>query len=230
MNKWPRRLALFAGMLLTVALIVAAICSAAFDHALYHRIIVQNGIDADLQMEMQDVDVVTRVLIDYCKGSRDDLDVVVPINGVEQPFFNEKEIMHMKDVQVLFRFAKWLLLLSALGAAILIAISGSRSGWDMPLLLKQCAKGIGIILGIIAVVALFAVFDFSTFWTLFHYVFMWNDLWLLNPATDLLIVLMPLRFFIGICTTIVLRFGIGLAVCIAIGVVINTVYQRKRIV
>ena len=229
MNPWPRRISLVAGMLLVIVLVVAAICSAAFDHALYHDVIVKHGIDAGLGMDIEDVDRVTQVLIDYCRGVRDDLDVTVTVDGQQRQFFNDKEIMHMQDVQVLFRFAFWLLGLSLLGFVLLMLFAGTKSGWDMPMLLKQCAKGMGIVLGIIVAICVFAMLDFSTFWTIFHYVFMWNELWLLNPATDLLIVLMPLNFFFDICLTIVVRFALMLTICIVAGIALNYIAKRRQV-
>ena len=43
--------------------------------------------------------------------------------------------------------------------------------------------------------ALFAALDFNTFWTNFHRVFFTNDLWLLDPRTDILIQMVPGQFF-----------------------------------
>ena len=42
-----------------------------------------------------------------------------------------------------------------------------------------------------------ACIDFDSLFILFHKVAFTNDLWLLNPQTDLLIRLMPIEFFIS---------------------------------
>ena len=48
----------------------------------------------------------------------------------------------------------------------------------------------------IVLAAAWACADFDSLFVLFHRLAFTNNLWLLNPATDLLIRLMPLSFFI----------------------------------
>lgn len=48
--------------------------------------------------------------------------------------------------------------------------------------------------------------DFNGFWTTFHQLFFTNDLWLLNPATDLMINLFPEAFFSHLVIRILLWF------------------------
>lgn len=45
--------------------------------------------------------------------------------------------------------------------------------------------------------------DFDAFWTTFHKIAFRNDLWLLNPATDLMINLFPAEFFSSLVFRIV---------------------------
>ena len=61
---------------------------------------------------------------------------------------------------------------------------------------------------ITAGLALWAAFDFDRFFTLFHRIAFTNDLWLLNPRTDLLIRLMPESLFIDLGL-----WGLGAAGC-----------------
>lgn len=47
---------------------------------------------------------------------------------------------------------------------------------------------------------------------IFHHIFFNNDLWLLDPATDLLINIVPEPFFVDTASYIALVFGISVAV------------------
>ena len=53
------------------------------------------------------------------------------------------------------------------------------------------------ILAIVTAIIIAACVDFNSLFILFHKVAFTNDLWLLDPQTDLLIRLMPIEFFIS---------------------------------
>ena len=53
------------------------------------------------------------------------------------------------------------------------------------------------ILAIVTAIIIAACIDFNSLFILFHKVAFTNDLWLLDPSTDLLIRLMPIEFFIS---------------------------------
>jgi len=48
--------------------------------------------------------------------------------------------------------------------------------------------------------------DFTSFWVSFHHLFFTNDLWLLNPETDVLIMMVPQQFFSDLVARIIIRF------------------------
>ena len=77
--------------------------------------------------------------------------------------------------------------------------------------------GISLILGLIMST------DFTRYFTIFHQIFFDNDLWILNPATDLLINIVPEPFFMDTALYIGLVFGIFLLIVL----VVSTVYCRK---
>ena len=97
----------------------------------------------------------------------------------------------MADVQDLFRlcqFVAWL----GWGAALLGGLAVRRNPkW------RVFRRTLLLILAAVTVVVVLAVADFDGMFRLFHQVAFTNDLWLLDPRTDMLIRLMPLEFFIS---------------------------------
>ena len=59
---------------------------------------------------------------------------------------------------------------------------------------------------LVCLLGIWILADFNGFWTTFHQVFFSNDLWLLNPYTDLMINLFPEAFFNHLVVRIILWF------------------------
>ena len=67
-----------------------------------------------VNIEEKELLLVTKEMMSYLRGTRDDLHIKAVIDGKEQEFFNEKEIAHMEDVQVLFIGGQWLRVISGI--------------------------------------------------------------------------------------------------------------------
>ena len=115
-------------------------------------------------------------------------------NGLTYSCFNAREQAHMADCAVLFALCRTVLTMSlAVLVCMLMAAYLQRKRLQMVLVaflstmlaFALCAAGI----------AAWALIDFEGIFILFHHISFANDLWLLNPATDLLIRLMPTSFF-----------------------------------
>lgn len=137
---------------------------------------------------------VAEMIADYLAGGRSEFSYTVQTEGGEREAFNERERQHMADCLALFGLARGVLLASS-------ALTGLVS---VALLLRRDRRGaaFGCMLGSIALLALlaaailWAALDFDGAFILFHRLSFSNELWMMNPATDLLIRLMPLSFFI----------------------------------
>ena len=78
--------------------------------------------------------------------------------------------------------------------------------------LLQGFKRTLLILGLILIfIVSYAVIDFNSFWNDFHHIFFTNDLWILDPGVDRLINMVPLNFFNGLVTRIIITYGLLLA-------------------
>ena len=131
--------------------------------------------------------------MDYLKGVREDLNILTVVDGKERPFFNEKEIRHMVDVQGLFLSAiRWRRV-----ASVLLVLLGSLLLWkkQAAVFWRMLQWGIGLVFGGMAGLALLISTNFTKYFTCFHLLFFDNDDWILNPKTDLLINIVPEGFF-----------------------------------
>ena len=175
-----------------------------------------NVLDSLPSMTMEDLLEVTDEMMDYLKGEREDLHVVTVMGGQEREFFNGREIAHMEDVQVLFlramslRRACIFICVLCLGFLFLTKAPVRR------VLPPSICAGTGLFFGITAILALIISGDFTKYFVIFHHIFFDNDLWILDPATDMLINIVPEGFFMDTAARIALLFGASSAVLFGI--------------
>lgn len=75
----------------------------------------------------------------------------------------------------------------------------------------------------VAMLGIWALCDFTALWESFHRLFFRNDLWLLNPYTDLMINMFPEDFFFHMVMRIALMFIVGF-----VGLGIGSYWVEKR--
>jgi integral membrane protein (TIGR01906 family) len=135
-----------------------------------------------------------RGIIRYWNSGDETISITVIKDG--QPFilFNEREVSHMVDVKALFRLAYKFLLGTFIYSLVFLGLALFL--WkDKKLLSVGLMWGSGLSIFLIIALAVPAVIDFNWFFTQFHLLSFANDLWLLNPATDYLIMLFPEGFW-----------------------------------
>jgi integral membrane protein (TIGR01906 family) len=94
----------------------------------------------------------------------------------------------------------------------LVLFFGFKSGWRT--LVRSLYWGSVITLGLMIILALWALFGFERFFILFHLISFSNQYWMLNPATDYLIRLFPEGFFYDAA---LLGFGVVILETLIIG-------------
>lgn len=154
---------------------------------------------------------VTDDLLLYLKGEAGD--------EILEENFNQREILHMRDVKVLFRIGfilKYIsIILSIAIIAYFIKIGESK------LLGKSIFRGLFINWVILAILSILVYSDFNKYFTYFHLIFFTNDLWLLNPDTDLLIQMLPEEFFSSMAISIGVSFFTIVAIIQGIGYLLS---------
>lgn len=107
--------------------------------------------------------------------------------------FNSREIAHMKDVYKLYELSNTIMGFSI--AVVVLSVFVAVAKRIRHELLVKSLVCILIILAILLIMVLVISMDFDKYFTKFHEIFFDNDLWILNPETDLMIQMMPLSFF-----------------------------------
>ena len=196
-------LGLVALMLILVLTVLHAVGT---DDALYFSEQMQAGVLPGAGISEADLRMLDGELAGYLAGRPEALVLplesepggysvpAVQMNGALQPAFNEREMIHLEDCRGLFallrrvraRLLPWAVLLIAGGAYLLKERRKlRRAAWLSPLW----------ILLPLGAFAAWAAVDFNAAFNAFHRVLFTNDLWLLDPATDLLIRICPASMF-----------------------------------
>ncbi len=168
------------------------------------------GID-EAQLKLAGKDIVK-----YFNDDRTYLDTRVVVNGEPQRLFNEREILHMRDVKslvvYLLHYGLWA---SALYIAMFIVVG--YAFWQRRMLFMMARGffwGSVATLGMIGLITLGSFIGFDAIFTRFHMLAFSNDLWQLDPSRDKLIQMFPESFFRdavllvgGTCILMSLVFG-----------------------
>ena len=214
----------FSVCFIFILLISAFELAAYSDYGWYKKAYEKYEVCDDLDMEMDDVMAVTKEMMVYLIGKRQDLVVNTVVGGKEREFFNDREKAHMKDVQVLFvggihlrRIALVILCITVL-LLLIMKVNLKR------MLAKAYLIGAGVFSGAIISFGIVISKNFYPYFELFHEIFFTNDLWLLDWNTDLLIRMLPEGFFFDM----VFRIGSVFLVLIVLFAAISIAFLLKK--
>lgn len=204
-----------AGILMAFSVIVILLISSFeiamySDFGVYEREYEKYDVLDDLDMTMEDTMYVTKEMMAYLRGDREELSVVTTVEGIEQDFFNGQDRFHMAEVRELFigglNLRKGAFVLAVL---CLIALILLRADWRkiIPRSYWIALLAIGVLLVLFAAAA---AIDFNAVFVAFHHVFFDNDLWIFDPAEDYMIRMLPEGLFADMVMRIGLLFAGGL--------------------
>ena len=173
-TRWIRLLATVAALLTLFSVAFWGVSALLADSDLIDEQYTALGTSEEMGISVPDLSRATIALFDYMKGRRDSIKISVRQDGqeVEDLFYHPKEVIHMEEVRELWRT---LVIFSVLGIAAAggcvaaILFFGHRNN-------RLRATGTGLIIGslafagIILAALLWAISDFQSFWTVFHFV------------------------------------------------------------
>ena len=190
-----------------ILILLSSIDLFSFDRTFYQKEYQKLGVPEVIKIDVSELMVVTDVLLDYTAGQRDDLTIEATIDGTNRQVFNDKEITHMKDVAVLYQNAMFVRNSALLVLLVCIIIDYKSKIKDFRLMLAHTYNQVSLVFTLfVSVILMIALIDFTWFWNNFHHVFFSNDLWLLNPKTDILIMMVPEQFFFDLTFIIIIGF------------------------
>ena len=177
-----------------------------FNKAFYKNEYKKLGVAKYIGISEEDLNKTTDVLLGYIKGENKTLDIECRINGITRPVFNDREKGHMLDVKSLYDGAIVIRNVSF----VIFVLSFIYIGRSKELFIgyKYSLSLVGFIM---AFILLFCLMDFEGFWLAFHHLFFpFNDLYILDPRYDILVMMVPEGFFFDLCVLIVVSTSVML--------------------
>lgn len=146
--------------------------------------------------------------------------------GLETQLFQAHERQHMADCRMLFKLDRTVLL--ACTAALAVLTAAAFLLHDRRRTAAGFLVGTLAVLSLVIVAAVLAMTDFDSLFILFHQLSFSNELWLLNPATDLLIRLMPTAFFMDYAAKLAISWGLALLAMAVVSALLRRTGKHKR--
>ncbi|MCX8095065.1 MAG: TIGR01906 family membrane protein [Caldisericia bacterium] len=199
-------------ILIPITLLLLFTLSIAFSKNYYMLEFQRIKPEATLNIDPKYIRYAAQVIPEYLMGKRNNLD----IPGFKN-FFNEKELLHMEDVKNIFKYT----IISSIVFSFLIILLIKKE--DLPYIF------IYSLIPIIIFILIVFIFSFDQSFTIFHKIFFKNDLWLLDPEKDRLIVLLPIEFFIRSFTRIIYLTIITLLTLFFFFYFLEVNFERKNI-
>ena len=165
-------------------------------------------------------------LISYFNSDEEHISVTVIKDGQPFALFNEREVTHLRDVKGLFWLDYWILLGTLICALAYAGVSLWRKEWRR--LAWGLVGGSGLTLGLILALGLGALFNFDQLFLQFHLLSFANELWLLDPSKDYLIMLFPRGFWYNATLFCALATGIGAVILGGVGVFVYSSSTRRH--
>lgn len=177
-------------------LVTASVTWAFNDPGVYHRGFQKYRISIATGITDEDLRRVAGQIRHYFNSTDEPLLVKTRVFGEERELFNTREVQHMRDVK---RLVWWVYAAAAVSGIYLLA----AASWGMAVngrgffsvLAQRVIRGVAL-MGILAVaVGGFALAGFDALFLKFHQVAFSNNLWLLDPRRDYLLIIFPQGFW-----------------------------------
>lgn len=218
MKNVLRTLALMLGIFLMTFFCAASMfLNTAVDGDMYYKIQLEENVEPGVDNEtMRELDM---LLGSYLSGDADALNSTV--------LFNANEKAHMVDVFNTFSSVRLIKNGAfAISALILVWAYYNRQKFTRGQVRLGVTAGAALFFLPLVCVGAWAAVDFDTAFTAMHHLLFSNDLWLMDPRTDLMIRMLPERFFVSMGTKLAVRTALG-AIAIPAVVFIGTLDFSK---
>ena len=196
LQKWNPVILTILVISVSLLALIVAIEENTYNQDYYLKSFEDNNIETATGKNKEELKNISKNIIDYLKGGKNE--------SLLNEYFNDKEVAHMKDVYDLYELARTIKLISAILAILIVLYYLNKTA--SKIMGKWLGLGLFVNHALIIVIGILIVVDFQKYFTIFHEIFFNNDLWLLDPKTDLLIQMLPEAFFINIAKNIGMNF------------------------
>ena len=171
----------------------------------------RNNISYKSNLGKDQLNSVSDQIKDYFKDDQEKIEI-----SLQQPgttvfnLFNQREIDHMIDVKNLVKATLLFEKISLFFIFFTIVIISYKNGFKQlfSFLFNIVYKSLLIWSSIFIIILFGIIINFNATFILFHKIFFRNDLWILDPRSDYLLIMFPERFFLEVCLAILLVFVI----------------------
>jgi integral membrane protein (TIGR01906 family) len=181
---------------LPILLLTASIGGAVNSRWLYEYGFQKYNVSQTTGLAEVELEKAARGLISYFNSDEEHINLTVVKD--DQPFvlFNQREVVHLKDVKGLIWRDYWVLLgtlIYALGYAGVSLFWRRRRYWRR--LARGVVGGSSITLALMLALGVGMLLGFNQLFLQFHLISFTNEFWLLDPTRDYLIMLFPQGFW-----------------------------------
>ena len=176
-----------------------------------------------------ELDKAARGLISYFNSGEEDISLTVVKAGEPFELFNQREVVHLKDVKGLIRLDYWALLgtlIYVLGYTGVSLFRQRREGWQR--LAWRVVSGSSLTLTLMLALGLGMLLGFDQLFLQFHLLSFANDFWQLDPTRDYLVILFPQGFWFD-ATLFTALATVGMSVILGGAAGGHLVFRRRRI-
>jgi len=139
------------------------------------------------------LDSVAQHMVDFFSDKLPSPQVTVQVKGIDRQLYSPKELVHLDDVRDIISVFK--ILQTAAILAFLLAGASIFATLGVRWLLSGIRVGAIVAVCLMGILVVWALIDFDSLFYSFHIVSFSNDLWLLDPTKDYLIMLFTESFF-----------------------------------
>lgn len=181
---------------LPVLLLTASLAGAANSLWLYEYGFEKYDVSQTTGLAKADLEKAAEGLIGYFNSDEEYISLTVVKDGEPLELFNQQEVIHLRDVKGLIRLDYRLLLGTLIYA---LAYGGVSLLWQRKKHWRRLAWGVtvgsGVTLASMLALGLGTLLNFDRLFLQFHRLSFANELWMLDPSRDYLIMLFPQGFW-----------------------------------
>ncbi|MBQ4447095.1 MAG: DUF1461 domain-containing protein [Clostridia bacterium] len=219
MKKLAKAAAVIAAVLLLFSLLTGALYHVFTGHEWVRKEYDRLDIQSQTGWSSEYCTFVLTSMMDYSIKARDTLeDVYLPPDYDTEPFFNESELSHMKDVRALTVTVMNLGLAALILGSLLFVFVVVLKEDVCIAFSKAFLIALGALLIVVIALGIWIAVDFDSFWTMFHVVFLDLESSTFDPAVSRMIRICPAELFSDFIKHFALIAGLGLLTPVIVSV------------